>query len=87
MEVDITFTHPRASKTFLATVGLGLTAQQAILALLSPQNGFLQSPSPGSEYEIIIHRTGTAIPPHTTLGNAGVVDGDTLDIVLTAQAA
>jgi hypothetical protein len=87
MEVDITFTHPRASKTFLATVGLGLTARHTLLALLSPQNGFLQPLSPGSEYQIIIHRTGTAIPPQTTLGNAGVVDGDTLDIVLNAQAA
>jgi len=72
----------------MADVGLDLTAQQAILALLSPSTGpFLQPLQPGQEYQVVLQKTGNVIPPHMTMDKAGVSTGDTLDIVLNAQAA
>lgn len=79
-EITVTFTHARSSKTFVARVGLGLTADMIIKALSSPAHGpFLAPPQVGYVYEVI-DEMGKAIPPQMTLDRAGVRDGDMLTI-------
>ncbi len=86
--ISVRFTHPRKSSTFPADVDPTLTAKGALQELLSPTNGpFLSPLQLGQEYRLVLNRTKSPIPLHMTMEQAGVVDTDTLVIVLTAPAA
>jgi len=86
--IKVRFTHPRKSTSYPADVDPLLTAKEAILELLSPSNGpFLQPVQYGQEYVLVLSRTKTIISPNTTMDVAGVIDGDTLDVVLKSDAA
>lgn len=88
MEISVRFTHPHNNTVFLADVSRQLTAQQALMELCSPSTGpFLQPPPQGQEYQLILHKTGYALPPAMTMGSAGVQDNDTLAVAINAQAA
>lgn len=86
--IKVRFTHPRKSTSYPANLDSLLTAKEAIDELLSPSNGsFLQPLQHGQEYVLVLSRTKTIISPNTTMDTAGVVDGDTLDVVLKSDAA
>ena len=86
--MDVKFTHPRKLQNMFAEVSPELKSNQAIQALLSPENGPFLNPVPvGSEYLLVLERTNTIIASNITLGDAGVLDGDTLAVVLTSYAA
>ena len=89
MANNVRFTHPRkSSSVFRANISPQLTATQAILELLSPSTGpFLQPLQPGQDYMLVLSRTNTVIPANVTMGAAGVVDNDTISIILNAMAA
>ena len=88
MDITVGFTHPRKSTTFRAEVSPQLTAGDAIFELLSPSTGpFLPPLQPGQDYLLVLSRTNTAIAPDMTMADAGVVDQDTLAIILSMKAA
>lgn len=86
--MEVGFTHSLASDTYPADVSPELTARQALIALHSPETGpFLSPLQPGEHERLILRRTGAVIQPGTNMSNAGVADGDVLDVVRTGQSA
>ena len=86
--MEVRFTHPRTSDNYLADVSALLTAKQAIDHLLSSPTGpFLSPLQAGELYELRLRRTGMIISPMMTMGNAGVIDQDVLDVSLAGQGA
>jgi len=88
--VTVQFAHPRNSEqVFMAETTTTCTAQEAIAGLiLGGEDGpFLEPPPPGRPYELVLTRTETAITPHMTLGQAGVLDGDLIAVLQRGQGA
>ncbi len=85
-KIEVTFAHPQTSNSYLADVNLLITAEQ-ILAILHAENTgpFLQ-PLPEKQYELLIlRRTKTSIEIKSSIGEAGIKNGDVLDIVWTGN--
>jgi len=86
--MEVRFTHPRTSTTYLADVGSQLTAKQAISSLLTPQTGpFLPALQQGENYQLVVRRTNQVMSENMTMIQAGVVDKDVLEVVLDARGA
>jgi hypothetical protein len=86
--MEVRFTHPRNSDTYLADVSPLLTAKEALRVLLSPDTGpFLPALQPGEDDKLILRRTNKVIPPDMTMGSAGVNDGDVMDVMRGGQGA
>ncbi len=86
--MEVRFTHPRTSDTFVADISPLLTAKQALQALLSQETGpFLPPQQSGEQDSLVLHRTNTVIPPDTQLGDVGVVAQDVLDVMRGGQGA
>ncbi len=84
--LELQFRHPRNSTVIIADVRPQCSAEEALEALLS-DNGegrFLSPLAPGAAYELYIHRTNTYIGPHTTFKQAGAIDGDLIDVGISA---
>lgn len=86
--MEVRFTHPRTSDTYLAEISPLLTAKQALNALHSSETGpFLPPPQSGETYNLVLRRTNQRMTPDMTMGGVGVRDGDVLDILLGGQGA
>lgn len=86
--MEVRFTHPRTSDTYLAEISPLLTVKQALNALHSSETGpFLPPPQPGETYNLVLRRTNQRMTLDTTMGSAGVQNGDVLDILLGGQGA
>ncbi len=86
--MDVRFTHPRTSDTYLADINPQITAKQVIGALCGTNTGpFLQPLQSGEDYRLIVRRTNLLLAPDTTLGSAGVISQDVLDVVLGGSGA
>lgn len=88
-KIQVTFTHPRNALTFPVKVSPQCTGQVALEGLLTqgPGGRFLDSAPAGRTYELAIKRTNQAITPTTTFQQAGVVDGDFIEVRLSGQGA
>jgi hypothetical protein len=86
-DVEVIFTHPRSSKTFVAFVGLAITGQQAVQGLIAGDKDgpFLSPPQPGRPYELVLARTKKQIAANETFANANVQDKDVIDVVQLGQ--
>jgi hypothetical protein len=88
--MTVRFTHPRNSeRLFTAETTPACTGQEAVAGLiLGNEDGpFLEPAQAGRPYELLLPRTETAITPHMTLGQAGVVDGDVIAVIQRGQGA
>jgi hypothetical protein len=86
--VEVSFTHPRDSSTYQADVSPRLTAKQALSHLQSRETSqFLPSLRQGEHYELVVQRTNAVIQPHMSMIDAGVVEGDILEVVIGGQGA
>lgn len=86
--MEVRFTHPRTSDTYLADVSPQLTARQAMNTLHLAETGpFLPPLQQGEDDKLILRRTNTVIPPDMTMESAGVLDGDVLDVMRGGQGA
>jgi hypothetical protein len=86
--MEVKFTHPRSSLVYSADVSENLQVGQALLALQGPDTGpFLTPPLPGEQDTVYLERTKKSLPLSTTMGEAGVVDGDVLQIYRMGQGA
>lgn len=88
--ITVQFTHPRSSeRVFTAETAPDCTGQEAIAGLIlgGDEGPFLEPPPAGRPYELVLNRTETAITPHMTLGEAGVLDGDLIAVLQRGQGA
>lgn len=82
------FTHPRSSLVYRAEVSDELKLGQALVALQAPETGpFLAPPLPGEQDVVILERGSKTIPLTMSIGEAGVMPGDVLQIYRNAQGA
>ena len=83
--MQVTFTHPRDSRPYKADVAAELTGEMAIQEMV--EGAFLTLAPASRPYELYIARSGLQIPPTMTFGQAGVQDGDVLEVYQSAQGA
>ena len=87
--IEVLFTHPRDSRTFSADLSPACTCQQALNGLLAgnEQGPFLEPAPPGRPYVLAVVRSGKQIPPNLSFGEAGVINGDTIEVLQSGQGA
>jgi hypothetical protein len=85
--IEVHFTHPATATSLTTDVSPQCTAQEAINELLSTdeQGSLLPIPSSGTRYHLMLRKTEALIAPSMTFEEAGVEDGDTVDVLLEAQ--
>lgn len=88
-DIEVIFTHPRDASTFTAYINPQCTGQQAIRGLVAgDENGpFLQPSAPGRPYELAIKQSGIAITPNMTFAQAGVTNGEVVEVRQSGQGA
>ena len=87
--MEVQFRHPRTYLLLIADVSPQCSGEQALAGLLSDygEGPFLSSRGSGEPYELYLRRTETNITPHMTFEEAGVVDGDLIDVLLPMTGA
>ena len=85
--IEIHFSHPRTSTTMTADLDQRCTGEEALRELLSDDGtgAFLAHPFTGEQYQLAVRRTGQIIAPEMTFEQAGVVDGDVIEIRLAGR--
>lgn len=81
--IELRFSHPLDFGTVMtAKVDPQCTAQQALHEPMTDRGGgaFLFELKPGESWELVISGTQQAIPSQTSFAQAGVVDGDLIEI-------
>jgi hypothetical protein len=88
-DVEVIFTHPRDATTFTAYISPHCTGQQAVRGLISgDDNGpFLDPAPPGRPYELAVKQSGIAITSNMTFADAGVANGDVVEVRQAGQGA
>jgi len=88
-KIQVYFTHPRNAPYFPVKISPLCTGQLALDGLLTqgPNGRFLDPAPAGRTYELAIKRTQRAITPTMTFEQAGVVDGDYIEVRLSGQGA
>jgi hypothetical protein len=81
--IEVRFLNPRDSAILEADVSLICTGDEALKGLTAGQesDAFLTA-RPGESFELVVSRNQRVIEPTMTFGEAGVVDGDTITIVI-----
>lgn len=91
--IEVHFMHPRnSSMTLTADISPQCTGQEALQELLRDEDGngaFLPQLPEGQDYELAVRKVGQAvtITSNMTFAQAGVVDGDTIDVRQSATGA
>lgn len=88
-EIAVHFTHPRDASIFSAIVSPLCTGERALLGLLrgNEQGPFLEPPPIEYPYEFWIKRTAHSINARTMFAEAGVADGDVIEVRQAGQGA
>lgn len=87
-KMTLNFLHPRTSMTYPAQVAPACTAKLALDQLTSPVTGpFLDPPAAGRPYQLVVSRLNAQLAPTQTMAQAGVVDGDVLEVRQQGQGA
>ena len=88
-KIDVHFLHPREPKTITAEIDLECTGEEALKGLLEgDKNGpFLDTPRVAQPYELVVSNTQQVILPEITFAQAGVVQGDTIEVRQAAVGA
>jgi len=87
--MEVHFSHPRLSRILTADVSPECTAQEAIEGLLEGDDvgPFIEPSPPHRPYELVIKRTQQIINPEMTFQEAGVLDGDVIEVRQAGQGA
>src|SRR5688572_4968633 len=87
--ITVHFSHPRLSRSLTAEVSPECTGQQAIEGLLEGDDvgPFIEPSPPGRPYDLVIKRAGQIIYPEMTFQEAGVLDGDVIEVRQAGQGA
>jgi len=86
-QIEVVFTHPRDPGYFTAIVSSDCTGEQAVAGLvLGDEKGpFLEPAPPGRPYLLALMSSGVSILPNVTFEDAGVVDGDKIEVRQAGQ--
>lgn len=81
-KIEVHFYHPRSASIFTAKVHPRCTGRKALEGLLvgDKSGAFLEPPPPHRPYSLAVMRTGEAITPDMTFGQAGVINGDRIEV-------
>jgi hypothetical protein len=85
--IELRFLHPRQSSMSLtAQVSRQCSGEEALRGLMddSGDGAFLSRLKPGQTYELTLHRTATPITPHMSFEQVGAIDGDWIDVRVSA---
>lgn len=86
--MEIHFLHPRDSHAYDAEVAPECTSKRALTGLQSPETGPFLDPAPnGRPYELVLARNSMVITPDMTMAQAGVVDGEVVEVRQSGQGA
>lgn len=88
--IEVHFTHPRKSGELLtADIYPHCTGQEALQGLMADDGSgaFIDPPANGQVYELALQRTDEAITPNMSFAQAGVINGDTVEVRLAGQGA
>lgn len=88
--IEISFIHPHTQSKLIADVSPHITGQEILRVLESNadnEHSFLTPLPQGHSYELSVSRTGHAIAPNMTLEEAGVVNGDYINIAPSVVGA
>lgn len=87
--IEVHFTHPRHPQPFTAEIDPNCTGQVAIQGLIAgdERGPFLDAPQIGRPYKLSLKRNQQIIPPNMTFAEAGVVNGDVIEVVQDLQGA
>lgn len=87
--IEVSFTHPRSAELFTAEISPQCTGQKAIAGLMigGDEGPFLEQPPAGRSYRLVIKSTLGEISPNMTFAEAGVSNGDVVEVQLTAAGA
>ncbi|NUQ16422.1 MAG: hypothetical protein HUU33_14005 [Flavobacteriales bacterium] len=83
--MDVKFASPTSPTTLSADVDDALTGSQAIEELIA--HSFLVPVTGRREYALVNARTKDVILPGTSLHDAGVRDGDVIEVVQAVEGA
>jgi hypothetical protein len=90
-KVKVTFTHPTDNyRAFTANISPQCTGQLAIQGLLvgnTDDGPFLEAAAQGRPYGLIVKSSQINITPNMTFEQAGVQDGDVIEVTHTGQGA
>ncbi len=81
-KIEVTFTHPEGNNVFTAAITPQCTGARAVQGLLrGNENGPFLSPLPaGQDYVLTRKRDGHVITPNTTFEEAGVENGEVIEV-------
>jgi hypothetical protein len=89
--IEVHFVHPRNSTTLTADIDPRCTGEEAIHELLRDDGSgrFLEPARTGEHYELVVRKGVHAqyIAPDMTFEQAGVADGDIIEVRLAGQGA
>lgn len=83
--MDVRFLSPHGPGVLEAEVDPATTSGQALVDLVGA--GFLRAPSATRTYSLVLGRTGQALLPGSKLQDAGVRDGDVVEVVQATEGA
>jgi hypothetical protein len=88
-KIEVHFLHPRYPKTFTALTHPECTGQQALNGLLvgDKTGPFLDNTPAGRPYELVVASTQRILKPTMTFAEAGVTQGDTIEVRQAGQGA
>lgn len=87
-KIRILVTHPRTCESFEADVAPACPARTVLEGLQRQDTGPFLDPAPaGRPYALVLARTGRQLTPNTSMGEAGVVAGDQLEVQQMGQGA
>ena len=86
--IEVHFMHPRnSSMSLTADISPQCTGEEALQELMRDEDGngpFLPALPDGQAYELAVRKNELAITQTMSFAQAGVVDGDTIDVRQTA---
>jgi hypothetical protein len=83
--INVRCEYKASTDAFEADVVPDIRCNEVIVGLI--QDGYLDALRPGERYRVIVRRTDHDLLPSEMLTEAGVVDGDVLDILLESHGA
>ena len=88
-KIRITFTHPNGNNVFTADINPQCTGATAVQGLLRGNHTgpFLEELRPGQNYVLTRKSNGQTITPTMTFEEAGVVNGDVIEVHRPLQGA
>ena len=89
--IEVHFIHPHSSIPLTADISPQCTGEEALQELQADDGSgpFLGPPQNGQEYKLVLRRgdDGVTITPNMTFAQAGVINGDKVEVQIGGRGA